>query len=110
MGATYPIIAAYMAGHPGLGRFGVARNAVPPPDSAEQDGVVSEWFATAREGNIVLPAGTVRPPRELHPGTDGRHLGTSSGMAQRLLITIAGSGLGRAIGRSWAASLCDRRY
>jgi hypothetical protein len=36
MGATYPIIAACAVGDPGLGRSGVTRNAVPPPDGAEQ--------------------------------------------------------------------------
>jgi hypothetical protein len=90
MSATYPIVAAYMADHPRLGWFGPTRNAAPPPDSAEQDGVVSEWFATAREGDIVQPVGTARPPWELRPGTDGRHLGTSSGTGQRFLTTSAG--------------------
>lgn len=60
MAATYPIIAAYMVVQPMPGRFGVMGNA-PPPDGAERDGVMSEWFTTAREANIVSqPAPYVR--------------------------------------------------
>jgi hypothetical protein len=48
--ANYPLVAACAAGQPVRGRFGVARNALPPPNCADQDGVMSERFIIGREG------------------------------------------------------------
>jgi hypothetical protein len=101
MGATYPIIAAYVAGQPVLGRSDVTRNAVPPPDGAEQDGVMSEWFTTSARGEHcpasrcrAFAAGTASRNRWMNLGTSSARSAMASNQVLALCLDLADEGPG----------------